>query len=149
MKLTRICQNHLKKRENEYTVPKPKRPEYEIQYDTAGVFEAGQVIPDSRYDSVKEDYDIRLKDWPGDSQHPGEGIVHISGRKREVLKSFLEEKRYSIVSEYYHYIVRARGKKVDPSVISQKIQELGIKFLWVHVTGETGPDSGSETRRSR
>jgi len=139
----------IKKTGSEYTVPKPKRPDYEIHLDTTGIFETGQIIPDSRYNSVKEDYEIRLKDWPGDSLHPGEGIVHLSGRRRDLIKGFLEEKRYVITLEFYHYSVRARGKSVDPQVISQKIQELGVKFLWVHVIGETGPDSGSETRRSR
>ena len=125
-----------------------KKPDYEIQWDSADLFESGQIIPDSRYNSVKEEYEIRLKDWPGDSQHPGEGIVHISGRKRDRIKGFLEEKRYVITSEFYHYQVRARGKRVDTAAISQKIQELGLSLLWVYVIGETGPDSGSEKRRS-
>ena len=59
------------------------------------------------------------------------------------MKGFLEERRYVITSEYYHYTVRARGKKVDPTAISLKIQELGLKFLWVHVIGGTGPDRSS------
>jgi hypothetical protein len=127
-----------------------KKPECKIMWDTAGLFQPGQIITGSHYDSVKEDYDIRMKDWVSDSQPAvGEGTVHISGRKRDSIKSFLEEKRYGITSEYYHYEVRARGKRIDPTVISQKVQELGLKFLWVHVIGETGPDSGSDKMRSR
>jgi hypothetical protein len=117
-----------------------KRPEYEIRRDTAGVFTVGEIIPDSRYNSIKEEYDLRVKEWDGDDKTPG-GVVHISGQKRDAIKSFLEEKRYVITSEYYHYVIRARGKKVDPESISLKIRELGLKFLWVHVIGETGPDS--------
>jgi hypothetical protein len=112
-----------------------KKPEYEVQWDTAGLFRIGQIITGSHYDSVKEDYDIRMKDWAGDGQQTGEGIVHISGGKRHAIKGFLEERRYAITSEYYHYVVRARGKKVDPTSISLKIRELGLKFLWVHVIG--------------
>ena len=117
-----------------------KRSEYEVQWDTAGLFRIGQIITDLQYDSVKEEYDIRMKDWADDGQQTGEGIVHISGGKRDAIKSFLEERRYVITPEYYHYSVRARGKKVDPTAISLKIQELGLKFLWVHVVGGTGPD---------
>jgi hypothetical protein len=113
-----------------------KRPEYEIKWDTAGVFRFGEIIPDSRYNSIKEEYDLRVKEWDGDDKTPG-GVVHISGRKRDAIKGFLEERRYVITSEYYHYVIRARGKKVDLESISLKIRELGLKFLWVHVTGET------------
>ncbi len=117
-----------------------KRSEYEIKGDSTGHFTVGQIITDSQYDLVKEDYDIRMKEWDGDDKQKSSGILHISGRKRDAIKSFLEERRYAITSEYYHYIVRARGKKVDPIVISSKIQELGLKFLWVHVIVETGAD---------
>lgn len=110
-----------------------KRPEYEIKEDTAGNFSAGQIIPDSQYNAVKEDYDIRMKEWVG-----SETIVHISGRKRDLIKSFLEEKRYAITAEYFHYSVRARGKNVDTGAISLKVQGLGLKFLRVRVIGETG-----------
>ena len=109
-----------------------KRPEYTIQFDTAGTFSTGQVIPDVLYDSVKEGYDIRLKVWDG-------GIVQVSGQKRVAIKSFLEEKRYAITSEYYHYSIRARGKAIDPAVISEKVRGLGLKLLWVRVIGETAP----------
>jgi hypothetical protein len=128
---------YLRKRKGKRVTP-PKRPEYEIKWDTAGLFNVGQIITDSRYDSVKEDYDIRMKEWDG-----SEKILHISGRKRDAIKGFLEERRYSITSEYYHYHVRGRGKNVDPMAISLKIQELGLKFLWVRVIGETGPDRAS------
>jgi hypothetical protein len=121
-----------------------KRPEYQIKYDSAGIFTVGQIIPDSRYNMVKEDYDIRMKEWDGGGQHAGEGIVQISGGKRDFVKAFLEEKRFAVASEYYHYTVRARGKKIDPGSISQKVQEMGLKFLWVHVIGESVPD---ENRR--
>jgi len=111
-----------------------KRPEYEIKEDTTGNFSAGEIIPDSQYNAVKEDYDIRLKEWAGN-----ETPVHISGRKRDLIKSFLEEKRYAITAEYYHYLVRARGKNVDTGAISLKVQGRGLKFLWVRVIGETCP----------
>jgi hypothetical protein len=112
-----------------------KRPDYEIHLDTAGTFKTGQVIPDLRYDAVKEEYDIRLKVWD-------EGIVQISGGKRDRIKSFLEEKRYVVTPEYYHYTVRARGKKVDPAIIWQKVKELGLTFLWARVIGQDVPDEG-------
>jgi hypothetical protein len=123
-----------------------KRPEYEVQWDTTGLFKTGQIITDIQYDSVKEDYDIRMKDWAGGSP-AGEGIFHVSGGKRDAITRFLEEKRYVITPEYYHYSIRARGKNVDPSDISRKIQELGLKFLWVHVIGEIGPDRAPARRR--
>jgi len=110
-----------------------KRPDYEIKLDTAGTFGPGQIIPDIRYDAAKEDYDIRLKEWD-------EGVLQISGGKRDAILSFLEEHRYVITAEYYHYTVRARGKKADPLAISQKVETLGLKFLWVRVIGETAPD---------
>lgn len=114
-----------------------KRPDYTIQLDTAGTFEAGQIIPDIRYDAVKEDYAIRLKEWD-------EGILQISGGKRDAILSFLEENRYVITAEYYHYSVKARGKKPDPMAISQKVQKMGLKFLWVRVIGETAPRGDRE-----
>jgi hypothetical protein len=109
-----------------------KRPEYSIVEDSAGTFSAGEVIPDVRYNAVKEDYDIRIKAWDG-------GIVQISGGKRDAIKSFLEEKRYAITAEYYHYSVRARGKAIDPGCIAEKVRNLGLKFLHVRVMGETAP----------
>lgn len=112
-----------------------KRPDYEIKLDTAGTFSIGQIIPDIRYDAAKEDYDIRLKEWD-------EGVVQVSGGKRELIRSFLEEKRYVVTPEYYHYIVRARGKNVDSAVISQKVTELGLKFLWARVIGEMPSEEG-------
>lgn len=121
-----------------------KRPEYEIQEDTTGHFSVGQIIPDPHYNSIKEDYDIRMKEWPG-----SETRVHISGRKRDLIKGFLEEKRYAITAEYYHYVVRARGKNVDTGAISLKIQGLGLKFLRVRVIGETGPDGDLGDKRFR
>jgi hypothetical protein len=121
-----------------------KRPEYEIKFDTTGHFSAGQIIPDSQYNAVKEDYDIRMKEWAG-----SETLVHISGRKRDLIKSFLEEKRYSITAEYYHYLVRARGKNVDTGAISLKVQGLGLKFLRVRVIGETVPEGDFGERRIR
>jgi hypothetical protein len=127
-------------------VPPRKRPEFDIKWDTAGLFTIGQVIPVSRYNSVKEEYDLRMKEWDGDDKTPGEGIFHISGSKRDAIRGFLEEKRYVITPEYFHYAVRARGKNVDPTAISKRIQEQGLKFLWVHVIGETGPESDSGRR---
>lgn len=110
-----------------------KRPEYEIKLDTAGTFDAGQIIADIRYDAVKEDYAVRLKEWDA-------GILQVSGGKRDAILSFLEEHRYVVTAEYYHYTVRARGKKADPLAISEKVRMLGLKFLWVRVIGETAPD---------
>jgi hypothetical protein len=128
-------------------VPPKIRPEYEIKWDTAVLFPVGQVVPDSQYNSVKEEYDLRMKEWDGDEKTKGDGIFHISGSKRDAIKSFLEEKRYVITPEYFHYSIRARGKNVDPLAISLKIRELGLKFLWVHVIGETGPDRDPGRRR--
>jgi hypothetical protein len=116
------------------------KPEYEVKWDTLGHFSTGQVITGSRYGSVKEEYDVRMKDWDGTALSGGDGIFHISGGKREFIKRFLEEKRYVVTSEYYHYILRGRGKKVDPTAISQKIQDMDLKFIWVHVVGKAGPD---------
>jgi hypothetical protein len=130
-------------------VTSTKKPEYLIIGDTTGHFPVGQTITDSHYNAVKEDYDVRMKDWDGDSQQSGEGDLQISGRKRDLIKGFLEERRYVLTSEYYHYSVRARGKKVDPVAISLKIQELGLKGLWVHVTGEPGSGRTAGNRKSR
>lgn len=129
----RITTSPLVKKAGVNPVAFRKRPEYEIKLDTAGTFDAGQIIPDIRYDAVKEDYAIRLKEWDV-------GILQISGGKRDAILSFLEENRYVVTAEYYHYAVRARGKKADPQAISQRVQNLGLKFLWVRVIGETGPD---------
>jgi hypothetical protein len=114
-----------------------KRPEYEIKYDSAGNFSTGSVIPDSKYGMGKEDYEVRMKVWSG-------GALQISGRKRDALKSFLDEKRYAFTSEYYHFNVRARGKAIDLGSIARKVQDLGLKFLWVRVIGETEPDEGQK-----
>jgi hypothetical protein len=132
--------------DQERTLPKV-RPEYEVRGDTRGHFSTGQMITRSQYAAVKEEYDIRMKDWSGAGQPAGDGIFHISGGKRDQIKRFLEERRYVVTSEYYHYIVRAQGKKVDPLAISRAIQEKGLKYIWVHVTGETGPDR--EPRKTR
>ena len=121
------------------------KTEYEVRWDNLDRFSPGQVITGAQYGPVKEEYDIRMKDWT--PAPPGEGIYHISGGKRDRIKKFLEEKRYVVTSEYFHYILSARGKKVDPVVISQKIHEMGLKFIWVHVTGGTGPDR--EPRKMR
>jgi hypothetical protein len=115
------------------------KPEYEVKWDTISHFSTGQVITGPQYGSVKEEYDIRMKDWTP-SQPAIDGIFHISGGKRDQIKRFLEEKRYVVTTEHYHYIIRAQGKKVDPLAISQNIQEKGLKYIWVHVIGETGPD---------
>jgi hypothetical protein len=123
------------------------RPEYEVKWDTLGHFRTGQVITGSQYGTVKEEYDIRMKDWAGTASAGGVGIFHISGGKRDQVKRFLEEKRYVLTSEYYHYIVRAQGKKVDPAMISQKIQDMGLKFIWVHVSGPAGPDKAPRKMR--
>lgn len=129
--------------------PAPATPagktEYEVKWDTLGHFSPGQLITGSQYGPVKEEYDIRMKDWT--PAPPGDGIFHISGGKRDQIKRFLEEKRYVVTSEYYHYIIRAQGKKVDPVVISQKCQDMGLKFIWVHVVGETGPDRAPKKMR--
>jgi hypothetical protein len=122
------------------------KPEYEVKWDTLSHFSTGQVITGSQYGSVKEEYDIRMKDWTP-SQPAVDGIYHISGGKRDQIKRFLEEKRYVVTTEYYHYILRAQGKKVDPLAISQKIQGMGLKFIWVHVIGETGPERAPRKMR--
>jgi hypothetical protein len=90
---------------DEYTVTPRKRPDYEIKYDSAGTFTPGQVIPDSRYGIGKEEYEVRMKVWDG-------GALQVSGRKRDALKSVLDEKRYAFSAEYYHFNVRARGRKL-------------------------------------
>ena len=122
------------------------KPEYEVQWDTLSHFSTGQVITGPQYGSVKEAYDIRMKDWTP-APPAVDGIYHISGGKRDQIKRFLEEKRYVVTTEYYHYILRAQGKKVDPLAISQKIQGMGLKFIWVHVIGETGPDRAPRAMR--
>jgi hypothetical protein len=114
------------------------KPEYEVKWDTLGRFSTEQVITGSAYGAVKEEYDVRMKDWDGPSG--GDAIFHLSGGKRDQVKRFLEEKRYVVTSEFYHYIIRAQGKKVDPVMISKKIQDMGLKFIWVHVAGQAGPD---------
>ena len=121
-----------------------KRPDYEIREDTTGHFSVGQIIPDSQYNSEKEDYEIRMKEWAG-----SETIVQISGRNRDRIKSFLEEKRYAVTAEYYHYGVRARGKNVDTGAICLKIRGMGLKFLRVRVIGEPVPDGDSGYQRIR
>lgn len=128
------------------TVKPTGKPEYEVKWDTLSHFSTGQILTGSQYRSVKEEYDIRLKDW-APSQPAVDGIYHISGGKRDQIKRFLEEKRYVVTTEYYHYIVRAQGKKVDPLAISQKIQGMGLKFIWVHAIGETGPDRAPRKMR--
>jgi len=123
------------------------RSEYEVKWDTLGHFRVGQVITGPQYGTVKEEYDIRMKDWAGANSSGGDGIYHISGGKRDQVKRFLEEKRYVLTSEYYHYIVRAQGRKVDPVMILQKIQDMGLKFIWVHVSGPAGPDKAPRKMR--
>jgi hypothetical protein len=117
-----------------------KQREYEITGDSSGRFSAGDIITNSQYNSMKEEYEIRLKDWDGNAESGDAGAFHISGRKRDLIKSFLEEKRYALTSEYFHYTVRARGKKIDPDAILLKLKELGLKYLWVRVRDETGPE---------
>jgi|SRR5208337_3419336 len=126
----------------------PGQPEYEVKKDTLGHFSTGQIITGSHYGSVKEEYDVRMKDWAGNSQPRGDMIYHISGGKRDQIKRFLEENRYVVTSEYYHYIVRAPGKRVDPVAILLKAQNMGLKCLWVHAVGETGPDRAPRKMRS-
>jgi hypothetical protein len=121
-------------------VTPPGKPAYEVKWDTLGRFSLGQEITGSEYSSVKEEYDVRMKDWAGAASSGGDGIYHVSGGKRDQVKRFLEEKRYVVTSEYYHYIIRAQGKQVDPVMISRKIQDMGLKFIWVHVAGQAGPD---------
>ena len=128
------------------TVKPTGRPEYEVKWDTLSHFSTGQVITGSQYGSVKEEYDIRMKDWTP-SPPAVDGIYHLSGGKRDQIKRFLEEKRYVVTTEHYHYIIRAQGKKVDPLAISQKIQEKGLKYIWVHVMGETGPERAPRKMR--
>ena len=122
------------------------RPEYEVKWDTLSHFSTGQILTGPQYGSVKEEYDIRMKDWTP-SQPAIDGIFHISGGKRDQIKRFLEEKRYVVTTEHYHFIIRAQGKKVDPLLISQKIQEKGLKYIWVHVIGETGPERAPRKMR--
>jgi hypothetical protein len=116
------------------------KPAYEVKWDTLGRFTPGQEITGSEYGSVKEEYDVRMKDWTGAGLASGDGIYHISGGKRDQVKRFIEEKRYVVTSEFYHYIIRAQGKKVDPIAISRGIQDKGLKFIWVHVLGQAGPE---------
>ena len=123
------------------------KPEYEVKWDTLGRFSVGQVITGSAYGAVKEEYDVRMKDWTGTGSPAGDGIYHISGGKRDQVKRFLEEKRYVVTSEFYHYIIRAQGKKVDPVMISQRFQDMSLKFIWVHVAGQAGPDKAPRKMR--
>ena len=96
---------------------------------------------------ISIEYDVRMKDWTGAGPSGGDGIYHISGGKRDQVKRFLEEKRYVVTTEFYHYIIRAQGKKVDPVMLSQKIQNMGLKFIWVHVAGQTGPEKALRKMR--
>jgi hypothetical protein len=123
------------------------KPAYEVKWDTQGRFSPGQEITGPEYGSVKEEYDIRMKDWPGAGPASGDGIYHISGGKRDQVKRFLEEKRYVVTSEFYHYSIRAQGKKVDPVAISRGIQDKGLKFIWVHVLGQVGPEKAPRKMR--
>lgn len=122
---------------------KPKGLVYEIKEDTVRRFSHGQKITQSEYNSVKKNYDIRMKDWVGDSQGLGKKIFFISGSKRDLIKDFLDERKYVITIQPHHYVVRGNGEKVTTLVIKDEIRKMGLKFLWIHVIGETGYDRAS------
>ena len=117
---------------------KPKDCEYQIKEDFLHLFSPGQIISESEYTSVKKNYDIRMKYWDGQSQHLGKGVSHISGRKRKLIKHFLEEREYKVKELAYHYHVTG---KVAWMAMKTEIQEMkNVKFLYVIVIGESGYD---------
>ena len=123
---------------------KPKGFVYEIKEDSVHRFRIGQIITESKYNSVKEKYDIRMKCWDGNSQHLGNGVLHISGRKRELIKDFLDKRKYNVKELEYHYHVTGNGKKVAWRAMSMEIQEMKtVKFLYIRVVGESGYDRAS------
>ena len=123
---------------------KPKDREYEIKEDSVHRFRIGQIITESEYNSVKEKYDIRMKYWDGNSQHLGNGVFHISGRKRELIKDFLDKRKYNVKELEYHYHVTGNGRKVAWLAMSMEIQEMKtVKFLYIRVVGESGYDRAS------
>ena len=124
---------------------KPNDRVYEIKEDTAHQFSYGQKITEYEYSSVKKDYDIRMKYWDGNTQHLGKGVFHISGRKRELIKKFLEERAYQIKELKYHYYVTGN---VAWMVMSSEIQEIkDLKFLYVRVIGESGCDRAAKAMK--
>jgi len=117
---------------------KPKGREYEIKVDSLRQFGVGQIISESEYNSVKDDYDIRMKDWDGHSEHlaAGKKIFYISGRKRELIKNFLVKRKYTVKELEHLYHITG---KIAWMVMSDEIQEMkNVKFLYIHVVGESG-----------
>ena len=88
---------HISENGEEYlqVIPssKPKGREYEIKEDSVHLFSDGQIISESEYNSVRKNYDIRMKYWDGNSEHRGKGVSHISGQKRELIKDFLDKRK--------------------------------------------------------
>jgi hypothetical protein len=122
---------------------KPKGREYEIKEDSIHQFSIGQIITESEYNSVKEKYDIRMKYWDGHSEHLGKGVSHISGQKRELIKDFLEIRKYKVKELKYHYHVTG---KVAWMAMSAEIKEMkNVKFIYIHVVGESGYDLTART----
>ena len=121
---------------------KPNNRSYEIKVDTVGRFSVGQKITESVYNSVKDDYDIRMKDWDGDSQHLGRIVFYISGRKRGLIKDFLDKRKYNVKELEYNYHITG---KVAWMAMSMEIQEMeNVKFLYIHVVGESGYDRAAK-----
>ena len=142
----RISDRMPKGKKDRQVIPssKPKGREYEIKVDSAHKFSDGQIITESEYNSVKKNYDIRMKFWNGNSEHSGKGVSHISGQKRELIKDFLDKRKYNVKELAYHYHVTGNGKKVAWIAMSMEIQEMkNVKFLYIRVVGESGYDRAS------
>jgi hypothetical protein len=124
---------------------KPNGPVYEIKEDTTHRFSHGEKITESEYNSVRKDYDIRMKYWDGNTEHLGKGVFHISGQKREFIKKFLEDRGYLVKELKDHYHVTG---KVAWMAMSSEIQEIkGMKFLYVRVMGESGYDRAAKSMK--
>ncbi|MDO8873367.1 MAG: hypothetical protein Q7V05_11665 [Methanoregula sp.] len=124
---------------------KPEGREYEIKEDSIHQFSIGQIITESEYNSVKDDYDIRMKDWDGHSEHlaGAKKVFYISGRKRELIKDFLVKRKYNVKELEHLYHVTG---KIAWMAMSDEIQEMkNVKFIYIHVVGESGYDLAART----
>ena len=124
---------------------KPNGQVYEIKTDTTGRFGVGKKITESEYNSVKDDYDIRMKDWDGHSEHlaGAKKVFYISGRKRELIKDFLVKRKYNVKELEHLYHVTGN---IAWRAMSDEIQEMkNVKFIYIHVVGESGYDLAART----
>jgi len=120
---------------------KIKGREYKIKWDSRQRFSNGRIISEDVYNSVKENYDIRIKSWIGDSLHIGKEVFYISGPKRELIKDFLVKRKYNVTENKYHYFVTGNGKNVAWMSMESEIQEMGnVKSIYIQVIGESGYD---------